>query len=348
MEEDIEAFMNRLVRDRAVVRAASRSSGLSPQERRSWWEFYLGMSEFLGRLIQHDMVSRDAAHQLARLQWICIQGTYVFATRDPALWAEQSRYVDLCGCLAAAFAVIVDDPEGIWDLSSLVFGMARSKQPALNEALVENQLRGWKDWRDADSPIGWVRERSSNIHEHDHTQGGNVRERDALYRTPESKRAADAVSLAFDYRGASRKVMRLEEIADLPGVAEISLTPRYTWMSVARLEADIRDDKDLRAYVQLRSKGWKRRAAWERLGWEANFGEAVDRRYRRLLAKIKGSGFEYEVRNIETDCGLSDASCTVVKERLRFPVNPASEATLSGRVVYAPRVARGESFERSD
>jgi hypothetical protein len=129
------------------------------------------MATFLGSLIQHRKVDCEPARQLSRLHWICLQATYVFATPDPALRAEQRRYVELCGCLAAAFAVIVDAPEEIHDFYGLVFAIDRSKEPALDEALVENQLRGWKDWRDADSPIAWVRHRAGDIHERDHTQG---------------------------------------------------------------------------------------------------------------------------------------------------------------------------------
>jgi hypothetical protein len=303
------------------------------------------MAEFLANLVRGRKVTGNRAEELSWLRWICIQGTYVFAASDPALRAEQRRFVEICGCLAATFAVIVDDPEGVLDLCGLVFALDRSKEPALDEALVENHLRGWKDWRDAYSPIGWVKDRAEHIHECDHTQGGYIREADALYRTPTRRRDGSAASLAFDYQDTARDVIPLEEVSDLPlGVAGMSLQPRYTWMSVERLEAAIRDDGDLSAYAQLRHRGWKRRHAWTRLGWQAKRGEAVDRRYRRLLEKIRASGFEYQNREIEMVGGLSDASCTVVKERLRIPVDPTSEGTLSGRVVYEPRLG---GFERS-
>jgi hypothetical protein len=113
-------------------------------------------------------------------------------------------------------------------------------------------------------------------------------------------------------------VIPLEEVSDFPGVAGIALQPRYTWLSLDRLEAAIQDDGDLRAYAQLRHKGWKRRTAWDHLEWNSKRGEAVDRRYRRFLEKVRASGFEYQMRDIEMDSGLSAASCTVVKERLEF------------------------------
>jgi hypothetical protein len=202
---------------------------------------------------------------------------------------------------------------------------------------MENWLLWWKNWEHASSPIRWIKGRSRSIHERDHTQGGYVREGDALYSTPEKRRDHSDATLAFDYREDARDLVPLEAVCEHPGVAEVASEPRYTWMSVASLEASIKDDEDLRAYAHLRHKGWKRRAAWERLEWAPNHGEAVDRRYRRFRAKVKAGGFEYQARDIEMGAGLSDASCSVVKERLRIPVHPTSEATLSGRVVYEPR-----------
>lgn len=159
------AFMEQYIRDRAVAPIKPGSPGLEPQDRRSWWEFSLWMAEFLGNVIRDRKVNRESAHQFSRLQWICIRATYVFATPDPALWAEQRRYVELCGCLAVAFAVIVDDPEGIRDLCALVFAMDRSKEPAIDEAIVgEAWLRWWKTWEHAISPLAWVRDVAEHIH----------------------------------------------------------------------------------------------------------------------------------------------------------------------------------------
>jgi hypothetical protein len=142
---------------------------LNPLDRRSWWEFCVSMAEFLGNLVRDSVVDPESAHHLCRLQWICINGSYVFATRDPAVRADQARYIELCGCLAAAFAVVVDDPEGIRDLNAAVFGSHASKQPAINEALVgEPWLRRWRTWEDATSPIGWVHHVAERIHREQH------------------------------------------------------------------------------------------------------------------------------------------------------------------------------------
>jgi len=261
---------------------------------------------------------------------------------DPALRGEQRRYVQLSVIISAAFPLIVDDPEGILESLEYAFGPNRfwpngdPKWLAESEALMENWLHSWRDWEHDFAPIRWIEKRARGIHVREHKHGGHVRETDALYSTPKKARDHCDASLNFD-RTIARDVVSLEEVFDIPGIAGVGLKPQYTWMSVARLEADIQDDEDLRAYAQLRHTGWKRRAAWERLGWKADFGEAVDKRYRRFRAKVKASGFEYQGRHIELDAGLCEASCTVVKERLRIPVHPTSEATLSGRVVYEPR-----------
>jgi hypothetical protein len=158
---DTDEYMERLIRDRAVP-SKPGEPGLPPRERRAWWEFCLEMAEFLGNLIGHRKVTGDQAQQLARLRWICLQGSYVLASADPALRAEQWRYRELCGCLAAAFAVVVDDPEGIADLCGVVLGQPRffwsktetrpiPKWPAEATALMEN-------WERAPAPLESVRE----------------------------------------------------------------------------------------------------------------------------------------------------------------------------------------------
>ncbi|MGA3024662.1 MAG: hypothetical protein ABSF98_07830 [Bryobacteraceae bacterium] len=353
MQEDSQQFMERYIRARAVAPLDPDSPGLHPRDRRSWWEFCLWMHEFIDGILQNRLVGQHQAQRLSRLQWILIRGSYVFGTSDPALRGEQRRYVELCVILSAAFALVVDDPEGSRDALDYAFGPKRFwstgdlKWLAESEALMENWLRWWKNWEEASSPIGWIKARARSIHEQDHMQGGHVRESDAMYRTPQRKRDDSGAALALDYRETPRGVVSLEQVSESPRVAEVALQPRYTRISVAALEAEIQSDEDLRAYAHLRHQGWKRRAAWERLGWPAKYGEAVDRRYRRFLARVKASGFRHQTRNIEVDRGVFDASCTVVKERLRIPVHPTSEATLSGRVVYEPRsVDFSEAIEK--
>lgn len=169
--EDLQAFMVRCIRTRAVAPIRPGLPALSPLERRSWWEFCLGMAEFLAGLIRDRVVSSEVAHQLSRLQWIAIKGTYLFNMRDPELHGEQRRCVELCVIIAAVFAVVVDDNEGIRDVCDDAFGPDRcwsdgdSKLPAVAEALVENRLRGWKDWEHASSPIRWVLAVAESLHD---------------------------------------------------------------------------------------------------------------------------------------------------------------------------------------
>jgi hypothetical protein len=294
------------------------------------------MDEFLENLIKHRLVESDQARQLVHLRWLMIKGTYVFAAPNPALRAEQYRYVEICVNVAVAFAVIVDEPIELQAMCKEQYRQEQSKIPAIAEALLENQLRGWKDWREAESPIAWVKDRAISIHERDHTHGGWVPERDALHRPPDDK-TPTAESLTFDYQEpfGSRDVVPLEEVSEVPG--EAHAMPRLRSMAVNALIAAVHDDEDLHAYTKLRLRGHSPRAAWERLGWATNRGQAVDRRFRRLRQKLKASGFEYQTREIELPPGLPDASCNVVKERLRIPVPRTSESTLSGRVVYEPR-----------
>ncbi len=163
MQEGTQQFMESYIRARAVAPLEPGSPGLPPQERRACWEFCLWMDEFLGNLIRTRAVDREAAGQLARLKWILLRGSYVFASAEPELRAEQARFSELCVIIADAFGVIVDDTEDLRDTCGAMYGVnplnerGHSNLPALAEALVsENRLRGWKDWEMATSPIAWV------------------------------------------------------------------------------------------------------------------------------------------------------------------------------------------------
>jgi hypothetical protein len=172
---DAQTFMDQFIPARAVARTKPGSLGMSSQDRRSWWEFCLWMHEFLGGVIRgltrNQVVDHDQVHQLCRLQWIVLRGTYVFSVPDPSLIAEQERYVQLCQCVEPAFALIVDDLEGFRDACKRAFGPNRfwengdPKERAEGEALMENWLSWWKCWETAISPIAWVRAVSRIIHQ---------------------------------------------------------------------------------------------------------------------------------------------------------------------------------------
>jgi hypothetical protein len=338
MDDIQEEFMERWIRNKAVAPIGPGPRLLSEQQRRSWWEFCLGMFEFLQSLLRDRVVSDDQARQLSRLQWIVLKGTYLFATPAPELRAEQERYVQLCINVTAAFAVIVDEPTELKEMCGSAYSIDPSKTAALAEALVVNQLYGWNDWQDARSPIAWVKDRTGTIHEQDHVLGGTVRESDALYSTPKGSVAKSDDSVAFDQRSRNRGVLPLEEVSEFPGEASRGLSPHWIAVRLNDLILAVEGDDNLLAYVKLRVRGYKPRAAWERLGWSETHGQAVDRRFRRARMMLKASGFDYQPREIELPPGLSDASCSVVKERLRIPVARAAESTLSGRVVYEPRL----------
>lgn len=349
-DEEIRAFVDKwIVRDRPLAELPPNSPGLSSRDRREWWEFSLWMYEFLGDIIKPEAITREAAQHLSRLTWIFLRGTYLFSRRDPALRGEQVRFVELCFIGAGLLFQWIVEPEGLLgdadglEIWEAIFGLS-DPSPEQMLALLENWLRRGRNWEHAVSPIAWVRRVANNIRKKDR-QGGSIPASDALYVPPETKWDSSEVSLTFDYREAERGVISLEQVGDIDAAAQLSL-PHRTWMSVGELMAAVRDDEDLRQYIELRLQGFKPKAAWERLGWANNRGLAVDRRYRRLRQKVKASGFEHQSREIELNPGTSDANVTIVKERLRFAVDPASEGTLSGRVVYNPRVG-GERFDRS-
>jgi len=341
-QEDKQTVVGRFIRAEAVAPLDSNSPGLSHGERRGWWEFCLDMNEFFGALMSSHVLHRDQEQQLARLRWILLKGTYVFSTQDPALRGEQARYVELCVVIAAAFAVIVDDQEGILETFH-VFGARRfwsnddPKWFAEAEAIMENRLSWQKDWEHAISPVRWIKIVSKRIHNR-HALGEAPAVSDALYTTPTRKR---------DEGQTCREVIPLEETGNLSDIGHESLLPRWIDASLGQLKLAVQEDEDLRAYIELRTQGYKPQPAWIRLGWDVRRGRAVDRRFRRLREKIKTSGFDYEARDVDLEPGRSDASCTVVKERLRIPIRPGTDATLSGRVVYEPRVP-GERIRRSN
>ena len=334
--ENVQEFMERWIRKKAVAPISPGPRFLSEQQRRSWWEFCLGMFEFLQALTKTGDTSQ--ARQLVHLKWIVLKGTYVFSTPAPELHAEQERYVQLCINVTAAFAVIVDEPTELREMCGSVYSIDPSKTAALAEALVVNQLYGWNDWQDARSPVAWVKGRTGTIHEQDHILGGAIRESDALYSTPKSTVTQSEDSFAFDNRDRNRGVLPLEEVSEFPGEVCRGLSPHSTAVRLNDLILAVEGDDNLLAYVKLRVRGYKPRAAWEHLGWSEVYGQAVDRRFRRARMMVKATGFDYQPREIELPPGLSDASCSVVKERLRIPVARAAESTLSGRVVYEPRL----------
>jgi hypothetical protein len=103
------------------------------------------MHEYFGNLIRDREVTRDEAQQLAQLQWILLQGSYVFATADPALRAEQRRYVEICRWMDGLFAGAVNDSDGVLEMCKRVPG------PRQNVVAMADALRSL-EWTRADSP----------------------------------------------------------------------------------------------------------------------------------------------------------------------------------------------------
>jgi hypothetical protein len=162
--EDLEAFMTRWVRARAVA-PPSDPLGLSREDflawRRTmapWHEVCLEMIEFFQNLMHARLVDSHQTRRLAELSWILTQATWVFSVRDPTFRAEQERYIQLCHCVAATFFAAEDETgEALQEMCGPTYGLAPAKWLALAEALTYNSLQGWKDWRHAERPNAWVR-----------------------------------------------------------------------------------------------------------------------------------------------------------------------------------------------
>jgi hypothetical protein len=155
--------MNRLIRERAVAPLDRDAAGLTPRERRSWWEFCVEMTEFLQNVLRDAKLDCTVARHFAALQWVCLYGTYLFATADPELRAEQRRYAEVCGLLDGAFADAVNDLAGLRDMTARVCGRDHP-----NPVAVADHLRS-REWVRARRPFEWLREavgsRSADLRE---------------------------------------------------------------------------------------------------------------------------------------------------------------------------------------
>ena len=326
------AELDKFYRRHLAAEIAGARTGLQPlseEERRDWWDLTLWLYSFFESLLKDNRIDRNQAAQIGSLNWLLAKASFVFATPVPAFIGLQHRYVEILVCVATAFSVIVDEPKELRKMSRDYYGVPSNQIPALSEAFIVNNLRNWKDWRNADAPVGWIKAQTDFIHEKDHVAGGVIRESDALYGSPE-----DAVG------GAVRQVVPVEEISETPaeaGFAHLECSSRYGSISIRELIKAINQDDDLVRYFELKRRGLKPKYAWARLGWDPQKGKAVDRRLRRARTKLKMTGFEFDGREIGHPPGVTEANCTVVKEHLHVSLPRGVESTLSGRVAYEPK-----------
>jgi len=217
----------------------------------------------------------------------------IFTRMHLSLFATQQRCKDLCVMLCGELMVCGGFVDCIREFSLHIAGSAEH-WPQFSQALVENNLSGQKDWRQANSPANWVKATTNNIAQKE-------------YWVPE---------YAVDPRENKEKLsLEAEEVAELP--SEALVERRYTQRSLAELEAAVKDDADVAEYLRskIRYPGWSRDQIWQHLGWDAARGERVDRRYRRMRTRLRqlGAGIQcrYQPRH-----GLSAASFTSYLEPL--------------------------------
>jgi hypothetical protein len=191
---------------------------------------------------------------------------------EAAVWAEQKTTLE--------------------NFAQFIIGSPDKWQP-LCSVLVENQLAGLNDWRQADSPVKWVKKVANPIAQ------------------KESRTRTYAVDPADE-----PDIVSLEKIAEMP--IDGLLQRKYSHQSVAELEAAAKDDPETAEYVacKVRNPRWSPDAISRHLNWDEKRGKRVDRRYRRLRNRLKELGAGMQCREYGPPPGISDANFTMYFEEL--------------------------------
>ena len=216
----------------------------------------------------------------------------LFLRRELDLIPLQQRCKDVCAMLYSEAAVWAGQENCLKSFARFIAGSGDKWQP-LASALVENRLRGQKDWRHASSPAKWVKRVTDTIAEKE-----SIVSRYAV----DPSREPDTISL--------------EEVAELP--TEALLERKYAYQSVAQLEAAAQEDPEVAEYLRLKihNPAWSRQAIWQHLKWGSLKGERVDKRYRNLRRRIRDLGAGVQCREYRPPAGVSAASCTTYFEEL--------------------------------
>ncbi len=216
----------------------------------------------------------------------------LFLCRDLSLVPEQQRCKDACGMLYNEAAVWAEQNGCLKIMAQFITGSA-DKWQSLSQALVENKLNGQKDWRDAKSPVKWVKARTNQI----------------------ASKEARLQKFALNY-SREPKTIGLEEIAESP--MEVLLVRKYTHHSIEQLRTAAAEEPELAVYIRckVRFPSWTSEAIWHHLGWDELRGKRIDRRYRRLRRRLRELGHGIQCREYRPRPGLSDASSTVYFEEL--------------------------------
>jgi hypothetical protein len=228
---------------------------------------------------------QECLHQIERMMPL-------FLRRDLALIPEQQRCKDIFGMFYSAAMVWAGRKDCLESFARFITGSS-DKWLALSSALVENHLKGQKDWRHSYSPVKWVKGVTNNIAE---------KESRTSHYAVDPSNEPDTVSL--------------EEIAELP--IEGLLQRRYSYQSVGELEAAAKEDPETAAFLscKIHNPSWSCEAISRHLGWDERHGKRVDRRCRRLRNRFKELGAGIQCREYGPPPGITEANCTTYFEEL--------------------------------
>jgi hypothetical protein len=204
--------------------------------------------------------------------------------------------IQKCCAACAAITVHHDWPDALKNYAGMIVGAA-DKWQAFANALVENATMDHKDWRHATQPNSWLRNVTRTI------------ENSNFSDVPLSGESADD-------RAHDRIFIPTEDAQEVSDKALAE--PRYAGRSIAELEAAAQGDPDLAKYLnaRIRHPAWGHEQIWRDIGWNSSHGKAVDKRYRRLRAKLREQGGGIPVRDYVQPPGVSDASVTTYREPL--------------------------------
>lgn len=104
----------------------------------------------------------------------------VFRLQDVAHMELQRSKMEACLAACAALGVYAGEVSSVKTFSEAIVGAAR-KWTTFSEALIENNLHGWKDWRDVEKPWAWLRQTADNAPDDETYRGWKIREADAMY-----------------------------------------------------------------------------------------------------------------------------------------------------------------------
>ena len=235
---------------------------------------------------------QESAERARALVWQIEFIRPLFLRRQLHLIPEQQRMKDTCGMLFSEIMVWAGQTDCLKTFAGFIAG-SREKWLPFSQALVENNLQGQKDWRQAKTPVHWVKRVTNTIAD------------------KETRLTGHAVDCPKELDGIS-----FEEIAESP--IEGLLERKYSYHSIAELEAAAKEDPETAEYLscKIRNPSWSRETITRHLQWDEKRGKRVDRRYRRLRREFRKRGVGIQCREYRPPSGISEANFTAYFEEL--------------------------------